>query len=200
MDILAGDSTRERLLKSTILLFNQYGVMVPMAKISERAGVAAGTPFKHFKTKDELLLAAYFYARKSVYRVVKDDPRDEPSTEGLIKAIIRGIIRWASLMPDEHEYVEKYEDAICYNYFSPCFHSLYEGIVEELSIWPRIRDDVREDLPPEVISRMISVQCSVFIRYMSHHKARLSEPDTDALIAASADSIWQSIARTSQAK
>lgn len=200
MDILSSDSTREKILKSTILLFNQYGVMVPMAKISELAGIAAGTPFKHFKTKDELLLAAYFYARNSVYQVVKDDPRDEPTTEGLIKAIIRGIIRWASLMPDEHEYVEKYEDAICFNYFSPCFRDLYEGIVEELDIWPRIKDDVREDIPPEVISRIISVQCSVFIRYMSFHNLQANAPDTKSLISASADSIWQSIARTNQQK
>lgn len=189
-------STREKILKSTILLFNQYGVMVPMAKISEHAGVAAGTPFKHFKTKEELLLAAYHHARNSAYLVLEGDPRQEPTTELMIKAIIRGIIRWASLMPTEHEYVEKYEDAVCYNYFSPSFHSLYEGIVEELDIWERMKDDVRSDIPPEVISRIISVQCSVFIRFMSCHQMRSDAPDTKALIEASADSIWRSIART----
>ena len=34
--------TREAIIRATIELFNEYGPMVPMAKISERAGVAAG--------------------------------------------------------------------------------------------------------------------------------------------------------------
>lgn len=195
MDILQTDDTRTRVLKSAILLFNQYGPMVPVSKISETAGVAAGTPFKHFKTKEELLLAAYHYARLSVFRVVKEDPRNEPTTERLIKAIIRGVIRWAALMPDEHEYVEKYEDSVCYNYFSPAFHDLYEGIVEELGIWERIREDVRPDIPKEIISRIISVQCSVFIRYMSYHNLKPDTPQSDALIESSTDSIWRSIER-----
>ena len=34
-------STRSEIIRCTILLFNQYGPMVPMSKISEAAGVAA---------------------------------------------------------------------------------------------------------------------------------------------------------------
>jgi AcrR family transcriptional regulator len=195
MIILQTDDTRTRVIKSTILLFNQYGPMVPMSQISDMAGVAAGTPFKHFKTKEELLLKAYFYARKSAFKVVKGDPRLEPTTETMLKTIMRGIINWAALMPDEHEYVEKYEDSVCYNYFSPAFKKLYEGIVEELDIWDRIKDDVRQDIPKEIISRIISVQCSVFIRYMSYHNMQIDDENTKALIEASTDSIWRSIAR-----
>lgn len=195
MHIEKDDPTKIRIMKSTILLFNQYGPMVPMSKISEMAGVAAGTPFRHFKTKDELLLAAYHYAHQSSAAILQSDPRDEPTTERLLKAIMRHIIRWAALMPAEHEYVEKYEDAVCYNYFSPAFRELYEGIVEMLDIWERIKDDVREDLPEELVSRIISVQCSVFIRYMSYHKMQLEDPETQALIEASVDSIWRSIQR-----
>ena len=52
-------STRQKIIRCTILLFNQLGPMVPMSKISEAAGVAAGTPFRYFSTKEELLAAAY---------------------------------------------------------------------------------------------------------------------------------------------
>lgn len=198
MNIETFDDTKTRIVKSTIKLFNQYGPMVPMSKISESAGVATGTPYKHYKTKEALLLDAYRYARNTVFQVEMGDPLSQPTTEGLIKTIIRHIIRWAALMPAEHEYVEKYEDAVCYNYFSKEFDVLYEGIVEELGIWERIKADVRQDLPQKVISRIVSVQCSVFIRYMSYHKMQLNTPEMDAFLAASADSIWRSIARVSQ--
>ena len=34
-------TTRDEIIRCTILLFNQYGPMVPMSKISEAAGIAA---------------------------------------------------------------------------------------------------------------------------------------------------------------
>lgn len=195
MKINAADDTRTRIIKSTIILFNKYGPMVPMSKISEMAGIAAGTPFKHFKAKEELLLAAYRYAREKSYEIINEDPRTKSTTQELIKTIIRYIIRWATLMPDEHEYVIKYENYACFNYYAPEFRNLYEGIVEELDIWDRIKHDVRQDLNAEIISRIISVQCSVFILYMSFHKMQPDTPQLDALIEASADSIWNSIKR-----
>lgn len=192
MGIQSSD-TKIRIMESTIRMFNRFGPMVPMSKISEDAGVAAGTPFKYFSSKDELLLASYYYARNSVLKTKREDPLSETTAEGIVKAIVRDIIRWSVLCPEEHQYVEKYEDAVCYNYFSDDFRKLYEGVVDELDIWQRIKHDVRKDIPKEVISRIISVHCSVFCRYIRHCGLRLDEPETDALIEASADSIWNSI-------
>ena len=106
---------------------------------------------------------------------------------------MRGAVRF----PSEHEYVEKYEDAVCYNYFSEEFNTLYEGIVVELDVWDRIKKDVRGDLPKALISRIVSVQCSVYIRYMNHHDMPADAQETNQLIEASVDSIWRSIARIS---
>ena len=61
-------STRQKIIRCTILLFNQLGPMVPMSKISEAAGVAAGTPFRYFSTKEELLAAAYREAHENTLR------------------------------------------------------------------------------------------------------------------------------------
>jgi len=195
MIICASDDTKTRIMKSTILLFNKYGPMVSMSKISEGAGVAAGTPFKYFSTKDELLWATYYYARTSVEGTKRENPLAQTTTEDMIKAIVTDILRWAAICPEEHEYVEKYEDSVCYDYFSEDFSKLYEGIVDELKIWDRMKDDVRKDIPMEVISRIISVHCSVFARYMSHRGMDIDTPETTALMRASADSIWNSIKR-----
>lgn len=89
--------------------------------------------------------------------------------------------------------MEKYEDSVCYNYFSEEFSKLYVGVIRELHLWERIRNDVREDIPEVVISRIISVHCSVFSRYMSNFTMDLDAPETKALMEASADSIWNSI-------
>ena len=193
MHINRTDDTKTRIMKSTIMLFNRYGILVPMSKISDMAGVAEGTPFKHFKTKDELLLATYRYARASSNALSDRMDVNEPVTEILIKSILRTIFRWATQFPDEHEYVEKYEDTVCFDSFSDEFKTLYVGIVDELNMWDRIKADVRTDMPKEIISRIISVQCGVFVRYMRHNEMKPGVAETDALIEASVDSIWRSI-------
>ncbi|ADK80361.1 TetR/AcrR family transcriptional regulator [Sediminispirochaeta smaragdinae] len=193
MIIMPTDDTKTRIMKSTILLFNEFGPMAPMSKISERAGVAGGTPYKYFKTKEMLLLETYYYARNSIEKINRNDPLAQTSAEGIIKVIILDILRWSALYSDEHQYVEKYEDSVCYNYFSEEFSKLYVGVIRELHLWERIRNDVREDIPEVVISRIISVHCSVFSRYMSNFTMDLDAPETKALMEASADSIWNSI-------
>lgn len=194
MQINSSDDTRTKLLKSAILMFNQYGPMVPISKISDRAGVAAGTPFKHFKTKEELLRAAYDYAHGTVSPFKQENPETLGTAEEIVKSIVRTIIRWATRMPDEHEYLKKYEQAACYDYYSEPFDDLYPGILFELDIWPRIQGDLRADIPMEVVNRMISMNCDVFIRYAGHRRMQLATPELDALVEAAADSVWNSVA------
>lgn len=53
------DSVRNRrlLLRAATEAFAECGVDVPMSEIAQRAGVAKGTVFRHFPTKDDLLVA-----------------------------------------------------------------------------------------------------------------------------------------------
>lgn len=190
------EGTKERLLKATIKEFNRLGPMVPMARISQAAGIAGGTPFRHYKTKDDLLYAAYIYARESAFDVLPQEDTATMDAEQLVKSIVSGILLWAVLCPEEHQYVCKYEDAVCYDCFSDTFHDkLYTGIIEEKNIWPQLRDFLRPDLPEKLVSRLISINCSVYTRYIRHCGYAVDSPEFRALQEASADSIWNSIRR-----
>ena len=60
MSALAGQSTRERLLAAGRELIEQGGyAAAPVAAIAERAGVAAGTLYRHFESKSELFLEVF---------------------------------------------------------------------------------------------------------------------------------------------
>ena len=189
-------STRSQIIRSTILLFNQYGPMVPMSKISEAAGVAAGTPFRYFATKEELLEQAYKEAFANTLRCSPEERLDGLDAEHTVKRIVYTIMKWAALCPQEMEYMRKYEDMICYDCFSEKFsQTLYEGIIEEKDLWPLLQDEVRSDLPREMINRLISFNCSVYARYIAHLGLTADDPEFERLAAASADSIWNSIRR-----
>jgi len=188
--------TREAIIQATIELFNEYGPMVPMAKISERAGVAAGTPFRYFPTKDALLHAAYIAAREHTLRLSPQADITNLDSEQTVKSIIYTIMKWSALCPQELEYMRKYEDSVCYDCFSDRFsEELYIGIVREHNLWPRLKDDVRPDLPESFINRVISINCSLYSRYIAHMGFQVDSPEFESFMHASADSIWNSIRR-----
>lgn len=188
------NNTRDEIIRSTILLFNQYGPMVPMSKISEAAGVAAGTPFRYFSTKEELLEAAYREAFENTLRCSPDENLEGLDAEHTVKRIVYTIMKWAAICPQEMEYMRKYEDMVCYDCFAEKFsQTLYVGIIEQKNLWPILHAVVRPDLPKELINRLISFNCSVYARYIAHLKLSASDPEFERLAQASADSIWNSI-------
>ena len=190
-------STRSEIIRCTILLFNQYGPMVPMSKISEAAGVAAGTPFRYFSTKEELLAAAYREAHENTLRCVPQESIDGMDAEHAVKSIVHTIMKWSVLCPQDLEYMRKYEDMICYDCFSDRFsQTLYEGIIEDMKLWPRLKHAVRPDLPRELLNRLISINCSVYARYITHLGLSTEDPAFRELTDATADSIWNSIRRS----
>ena len=175
------ESTRSAIIRATILLFNQYGPMVPMSKISEHAGVAAGTPFRYFRTKEELLAAAYVQAHENTLRCSPQESIEGMDAEHVVKSIVRTIMKWSALCPQDLEYMRKYEDAVCYDCFSERFsETLYVGIIRDMNIWP-------------LLNRLISFNCSVYSRYVTHLGLSPEDEAFRRLSDATADSIWNSI-------
>ena len=74
------DTKRTRLLDAALFCFTQHGLHgVTTADISREAGVATGTFFTHFATKETLIGDAYYYAERALVDGVgsgPDYPRD----------------------------------------------------------------------------------------------------------------------------
>lgn len=190
------ESTRSAIIRATILQFNQYGPMVPMSKISEAAGVAAGTPFRYFATKEELLAAAYRQAHENTLRCSPQESIEGMDAEQVVKSVVHTIMRWAALCPQDLEYMRKYEDVVCYDCFSERFsQTLYVGVIRDMNIWPLLQPAVRPDLPEPLLNRLLSFNCSVYARYVTHMGLSVEDPAFCALADATADSLWNSIRR-----
>ncbi len=84
---VAGDK-RERILEAAAVLIVQNGLQCPMAKIAEQAGVAAGTIYLYFRSKDEMISGVYDRLRdEAAAALIRDhDPLMAP--EARIRAYI----------------------------------------------------------------------------------------------------------------
>jgi AcrR family transcriptional regulator len=98
------ERTKERILEAALQLFREKGLEQTTTKeISKKAGIAEGTLFNYFKTKEDLAL--YFFQKETeeLIRWFHRDARLQkaPLTEKLFAIIHRQL-----------EYIEPYEDFI----------------------------------------------------------------------------------------
>lgn len=100
---------RSALLKAALELFAEQGFNgSPTALIAKRAGVASGTLFFHFKSKEELIHELSREVLEKVeQQVLEDFPADMPVRERLLR-ILANILRYFLDHSDEFKFIEQY--------------------------------------------------------------------------------------------
>src|SRR6185437_16787289 len=97
------ERTKERILAAALELFNKQGLEATTKQISRKAGIAEGTLFNYFKTKEDLAL---FFFQKETHDLIEwfesqSRLRKAPLAEKLFAIIHRQL-----------EYIAPYEDFI----------------------------------------------------------------------------------------
>ncbi|MGH2602780.1 MAG: TetR/AcrR family transcriptional regulator, partial [Dehalococcoidia bacterium] len=65
-------ANRDRIAEAATELFAEHGLAVEMKDIAERAGVAVGTLYRHFDSKEDLLRAIVFDAIETIIAHARD--------------------------------------------------------------------------------------------------------------------------------
>ncbi len=78
---------RERVLEAATAVFAEQGADASVAEIAKRAGVGAGTLFRHFPTKHDLLLASLEVGFDDVQAAVAEAEAMDDPWEGLVHVL-----------------------------------------------------------------------------------------------------------------
>lgn len=107
------EEKRIALLKAALELFAERGFNnSPTALIAKRAGVASGTLFFHFNSKEELIRELFNEIRDRIeLNILANDQPDKPVKERLFSGFY-GLLNYFLDHPDEFKFIEQY-------YFSP---------------------------------------------------------------------------------
>ncbi|HET8714102.1 MAG TPA: TetR/AcrR family transcriptional regulator [Gemmatimonadales bacterium] len=99
------DLTRQRLIRAALELFTTKGYHVTTtAQIAKKAGVAEGTIYKHFSSKQHLVNELYRAAQRWALRIVQETARDpEPGTararlSAVAHALVEGAVQEAAIV------------------------------------------------------------------------------------------------------
>lgn len=100
---------REALLGAALELFAEQGLnRASTAQIAKRAGVASGTLFFHFNSKDELIHAVFAQVRaRTEAALIRDVESSMPVREQVI-LLLTNLLRYFLDHPDEFRFMEQF--------------------------------------------------------------------------------------------
>jgi len=100
---------REALLSTALILFAERGFYgTTTSLISKEAGVAAGTLFFHFKTKEELIDTLYCKIKSESAQAISQSIDKRKSTTENFHTIARNAIIWSTANPEKLKFMEQF--------------------------------------------------------------------------------------------
>jgi AcrR family transcriptional regulator len=162
---------RDAILETALELFTERGFYgTPTAMISREAGVATGTLFFYFKTKEELIDALYRQIKSEAGAAFRDGVDREPTVRAKIRRVGENAIAWATMNRNKFRFMEQF----AYSPFvSTTAHD--EGMSHFLFLQELVRDGMREGIIRESDTDLL---CSVLASSLSGLAARImATPD-----------------------
>lgn len=99
-------SKRKDILNAALKLFIDKGFdNTPTSLISKEAGVATGTLFHHFKTKEELINKLYIHLKEDIHGSLQVKIRKSDSVQDRMKYIWLEYTKWGITNPDRYRFL-----------------------------------------------------------------------------------------------
>ena len=103
---------RALILETTLLLLSKHGFHgTPISMIAQQAGVGAGTIYRYFENKEQLINELFTEIKRRVIRAMLKDYREEGSYKERFKHLWINLIRYCIGNPKEFQFVEQYRYA-----------------------------------------------------------------------------------------
>ncbi|GAB3320814.1 TetR/AcrR family transcriptional regulator [Larkinella ripae] len=98
----------EKILATALKLFVEYGFHgTPTSRIASEAGVANGTLFHYFKTKDELVVALYMSIKDELNRFLADKMGESATPKEKFRTLFRYTVEWGLANNDAFYFLQQ---------------------------------------------------------------------------------------------
>ena len=156
-----------------------------MSAVAAQAGVAAGTAYVHYESKDDLVLATYVEIKAELGEAALVGYDADAVPADRYRHLVRGAYSHLAAEPERAKFLTQMEE-------SPFYVAAHEQLLEqgdrlaEEAVRPDLLD-VLVDLPPQVI---YSMSLGVVVRLIAAG-ATLTNAELDTLVA----STWRAITK-----
>ena len=155
--------SREKILATALTLFTGRGFFgTPTSLISKEAGVATGTLFFYFKTKEDLIDTIYRRVKGEAARAMCRGIDSEKSAKAKLCLLGFNAVEWGMQNPDKLKFMEQFAHS---SFVSTSAHE--EGMSHFLFLDGLVRDGIREgtirDMDPGLLFCMMASALSGLI-------------------------------------
>ncbi len=158
-----------------------------MAAVAERAGVATGTAYVHYASKDDLIYATYLEIKAALAEELLTNADPEGSPRGRFEYAWRTVYRHFQERPDSAKFLAQIEES---PYF-PTAHRLLEEKGEDPLLAEAARPEVAALLVPLPIELLYSLSFGLAVR-MAASGTAVDDGGLTTLL----DSCWRAITRS----
>ncbi|MES2565746.1 MAG: TetR/AcrR family transcriptional regulator [Bacteroidota bacterium] len=182
---------KEEILKAALNLFVEFGFhATPTSKIAKEAGVANGTLFHYYKTKDELIIALYSNTKKRLTEYMYSNVSAADSLELVFKCIYTNTIEWAQEHKAEFYFIQQFSTSPYYLQISP--EEIRKQAEPHLDFLKEgIKAAVIKPLPVDLLYTLINSHIVGINQYLSSEE--FSSPKQKKVIDESFDLLWDMI-------
>lgn len=181
---------RELILKAALELFAEQGFRgTSTAQIAKHAGVATGTLFHHFATKEDLINCLYVDIKNSVADSILDCFSDDDSLRDKMHNIWVKMVRWAVDNPEEYQFKKHCEAS---PYISDEIRKSCEArFLPVIGMFGQaVKNGLTKQLPIELMMYLFSGTIDGFINYL---KTYPEDIDNKELWEQAYGAAWDSI-------
>lgn len=181
---------RDQLLQAALELFAEQGFRgTSTAEIAKHAGVATGTLFHHFSTKEELINTLYREIKTELAENMSQDMRVAQGARETIRLTWFNYVSWGLQNKRKYRLIKHCEASPyisesvrqeCEVKFKPLFELFGNAIA----------DGLIKDLPVELLLNLLSGSIDGFIRYLTIHP---EEIDNQQLWEQAYSASWDTI-------
>lgn len=162
------DQDKEKaIIEAAIAVFAERGFWnTPTALISKTAGVADGTLFTYFKTKDDLINEVYLELKREMAGEIIGGLAAYSAIRDKMRFIWDRYIDWALAHPDRFKVLHQIEESFQLSESAAAQGMDMFAEVHQMAAESVARGEIR-DYPPEYLGALIDSQSAMTIRFIT---------------------------------
>jgi AcrR family transcriptional regulator len=181
------DKREQVILKAMELFVKQGFENTPTSQISKEAGVATGTLFHHFKSKEDLVNEVYLYIKKKLIKETIEKVDSEDSVKASLEKLWTESINWAMRENIEYDYAMKYNSSIYVT------DEVTEIVAQEFAVFEKVvKRGFKEKIFRKITSELIWSMFGSMSLGIVNHLNSINKKDTK-IIKEGFEMFWKAV-------
>jgi AcrR family transcriptional regulator len=189
-DVKKTSGNREKILETALALFTERGFFgTPTSLISKMAGVATGTLFHYFKTKEDLIDMLYRRIKSEAAQALCRGFDREKTAQAKLRRLWFNAVEWGLQNPAKQKFMEQFAQS---PFVSTNAHE--EGMSHFLFLQDLVRDGIREGAIRDIdASLLICMMASSLSGLIAQASATDDPAEREEIIQEGLDFIWNGL-------